>query len=110
MPRKKQLAYLKQASEVAKKKREEKKNSPQKVEESAPLFLEDESTKNLWQQKKEEKSYLHSDLEDEELEEEKDNIEMTDNNKNTLNEDAFAKLLGAARDSRNFKTYKIAYI
>ncbi len=110
MPPKRQLAYLKWASEVAKKKREEKKNSPREIEEPAPLFLEDESTEGSWQPEKEEKNHLHSDLKDEESEEEEDDIEMTDDDEDTLDEDAFAKLLGVARDFRNFETHKIAYI
>ena len=35
---------------------------------------------------------------------------MTDGDKNTLDEDAFAKLLRAGRDSCNFESHKIAYI
>lgn len=40
----------------------------------------------------------------------KDDIEMTDDDKNTLDKNAFAKLLGVVRDSCNFETHKIAYI
>ena len=72
--------------------------------------MEDESTKGSWWPEKEEKSHLHFDLEDKKLEEEENDIEMTDDDKNILDEEAFAKLLGIVRGSCNFETHKIVYI
>ena len=98
MPPKGQLAHIK---ELAQWKKKEAKSGVETI------MFEDESTEKSWIPENDTSQQRNQDWEKESDSE--DDVEMTDDDNEMLNVNAFDILLNAARDSSNFKKHKLPY-
>ena len=72
------------------------------------FLFEDESTEDLY--RSENKTSYHKDFNWEKYDESEDYVEMTDDNKDILDIDAFTKLLRADQNLSNFENNKIPFL
>ena len=106
MPPKRQFTHLKVARELAKHRKIEVKSDI--LTKDTSVLLEDESTEGSWVPEKD--TPQHRNLNWEEDRDSEDDVEMTDDDEDVLDIDAFAKLLRAAQDSRNFESHKTPFL
>ena len=99
MPPKRQLAYIKELAQ--KKKKEAEKNV-------VLVVFEDKSTEGSWISENNTLQYKDLDWKRDSAFE--DNVEMTDDDEEILNVNAFDILMKAAQDSSNFQSYKLPYV
>ncbi len=106
MPPKRQLSHLKEDKKLAKQRKLEVKNNI--LEEDAFVVFEDESIESSRVSEKVGPQYRDLDWEDNSDSE--DDVEVTDDDENILDVDAFTKLMKALQDSSNFKSHKTPFL
>lgn len=106
MPPKRQLSHLKEARKLAKQRKIEIKNDI--LKEDASFLFEDESIGGSWVSEKVITQYGNLDWEDDSDSE--DDVEMTDDDEDIFDVDAFTKLMKAAQDSSNFESHKTPFL
>lgn len=106
MPPKRQFTHLKEAKKLAKLRKIEAR-SETLVGDTSFLF-EDESTEGSWIP--ENNTSGHKDYDWEEDDESEDDVEITDDDEDVLDLDAFTKLLRAAQDSSKFESHQTPFL
>lgn len=106
MPPKRRLAHLKENSKSIAKRRLHSRLACSQDENF--LTFEDKSTEGSWVPEKE--KLMHKDMMNEEDDSDsEEDVEITDDDGDMLDTDAFSKLLRAAQDSKNFDSLKIPF-
>ena len=106
MPLKRQLTHLKKARKLAKLRKIGDKSET--LIEDTSFLLKDESTEGSWLPGN--NTSCHKDFDWEEDSNSEDDVEMTDDDEDVLDINAFTKLLRAAQDSSNFESHKTPFL
>ena len=106
MPPKRQLTHLKKAKKLAKLRKIEDKSET--LIKDISFLLEYESIEGLWVSGNNTSCHKDFDLKKDSGSE--DDVEITDNNEDVLDIDAFTKLLKVAQNSSNFESHKTLFL